>query len=146
MATSTDTDTIRSVLGDLIAAWSCHDAGGYGALFTEDATYVTFVGTSYRGRADIVRGHRALFDRFLAGTRLADEIVELRFYGADTAVVTSHGDTYKGVRPKRLSKVQTYTLVRESDGVWRIAAFQNTKRRPLLERISFLLEPASRPA
>ncbi len=146
MTTSTDTEAVRRVLDDLVDAWARHDADRYGALFTEDATYVTFVGTCYRGRADIVHGHRALFDRFLAGTRLADGVVDLRFYGADTAVVTSRGDTYKGDRPKRLSKVQTYTVVRESDGAWRIAAFHNTKGRPLLERISFLVEPASRPA
>ena len=26
-------------------AWGCHDADAYGALFTSDATYTTFLGT-----------------------------------------------------------------------------------------------------
>jgi len=60
-------------------------------------------------------------------------------------VLTSSGDTYKGGRPERLGKVQTYTIVRRPDGAWRIAAFQNTKRRPLLEELSFRLAPAARP-
>jgi len=56
-------------------------------------------------------------------------------------MVTSRGDTYKGSRPKKLTKIQTYAVVREADGQWRIAAFQNTKRKPLLEAISFRTAP-----
>ena len=126
-------------------AWARHDADAYGALFTSDATYTTFLGTRYRGRAEIVESHRALFARPLRGTRIANDILDVRFYGPDTAVLTSSGDTYKGGRPERLGKVQTYTIVRRPDGAWRIAAFQNTKRRPLLEELSFRLAPAARP-
>jgi uncharacterized protein (TIGR02246 family) len=126
-------------------AWASHDADAYGALFTSDATYTTFLGTRYRGRAEIVESHRALFTRALRGTRIANEILDIRFYGPDTAVLTSSGDTYKGRRPDRLGKVQTYTIVRRPDGAWRVAAFQNTKRRPLLEELSFRLAPAARP-
>ena len=92
-----------------------------------------------------MESHRALFARALRGTRIANDILDIRFYGPDTAVLTSSGDTYKGGRPERLSKVQTYTIVRRPDGAWRIAAFQNTKRRPLLEELSFRLAPAARP-
>ena len=126
-------------------AWARHDADAYGALFTSDATYTTFLGTRYRGRSEIVESHRALFARAQRGTRIANDILDIRFYGPDTAVLTSSGDTYKGERPERLGKVQTYTIVRRPDGAWRIAAFQNTKRRPLLEELSFRLAPAARP-
>lgn len=126
-------------------AWARHDADAYGALFTSDATYTTFLGTRYRGRAEIVESHRALFTGVLRGTRIADDILDVRFYGPDTAVLTSSGDTYTGGRPERLGKVQTYTIVRRPDGAWRVAAFQNTKRRPLLEELSFRLTPAARP-
>lgn len=112
----------------------------------ENATYITFVGTYYLGRRDIVESHRILFGKYLKGTRLADEILDIRFYGPDTAVVTGRGDTYKAGRPKKLTKIQTYTLVRESDGRWRIAAFHNTKRKPLMEAISFKTAPGLIPA
>ena len=95
-------------------AWARHDADAYGALFTSDATYTTFLGTRYRGRAEIVESHRALFARALRGTRIANDILDVRFYGPDTAVLTSSGDTYKGGRPERLGKVQTYTIVRRA--------------------------------
>ena len=137
------TDVIR-LLDDLAEAWNRGDAEAYGDLFTEEASYVTYVGTHYRGRADIVASHRALFETFLKGTRLSYELVELHRYGTDTAVVVTRGENAKGT-PKRLTKVQSYTLVREDDGEWRVAAFHNTKRKTLMERISFVFAPATRP-
>jgi uncharacterized protein (TIGR02246 family) len=137
-----DDQEIRGVLAELTAAWG--DADAYGALFLEDATYTTFVGSLYRGRSAIVESHRALFGSFLKGTSLADERIEVHFPGPDVAVVTSRGDVVKK-RAKTLGKAQTYTLVRTADG-WRIAAFHNTRRRPLLERISSRLQPATTPS
>lgn len=146
MDTPADEHAVSAVIAALVEAWHRHDADAYGELFTADATYTTFLGTHYRGRRDIVESHRTLFSTFLKGTRLADEIVGIRFYGPDTAVVTGRGDTYKGKRPKKLGKAQTYTMVREADGRWRIAAFHNTKGRPLMEGISFKFAPGLVPA
>ncbi|MEV0537673.1 SgcJ/EcaC family oxidoreductase [Kitasatospora sp. NPDC050463] len=140
------TAAVQAVLNRLIDAWGRQDAEGYGALFTEDATYISYVGTYYQGRRDIVESHRALFGGFAKGTRLADAVLDIRFPVPGVAVVNGRGDTYKGKRPERLSKIQTYTLVREDDGEWRIAAFQNTKRRPLMEAVSYRLAPGLVPA
>lgn len=141
-----DVQAVRAVLDELKAAWARHDADAYGALFTEDASYTTWIGTLYRGRAAITESHRALFGTVLKGTRLADGRVEIRFHGPDTAVVTSRGDTAKRRRPRRLGKAQTSTLVRQDDGRWRIVAFHNTKRRPLLEAVTARLQPATAPS
>ncbi|MEU8107361.1 SgcJ/EcaC family oxidoreductase [Nonomuraea muscovyensis] len=135
---------VRELFADLRDAWDRGDGDAYGACFTEDATYTTFVGTVYHGRADIAAGHQALFGAFLKGTRMYEQIDEIRFLGPDAAVVVGRGEVAKK-RPRELGKVQTYTLVREADGRWRIAAFHNTKRRSLMEAVSFRLLPASRP-
>ncbi|MFG2216648.1 SgcJ/EcaC family oxidoreductase [Streptomyces sp. NPDC048685] len=111
------------MIASLIDAWQGHDAQAYGARFTVDATYITFVGTYHQGRADIVESHRTPFEKHLKGPRLADEVLDIRFHGPDAAVVTGRGDTCKGSRPQKLTKIQTYTLVREADGERRIAAF-----------------------
>ncbi|MGW2485928.1 SgcJ/EcaC family oxidoreductase [Streptomyces sp. NPDC001606] len=145
-AITDDTAAVTSVLDELVAAWARHDADAYGELFTEDATYVTYVGTFYQGRQDIVDSHRTLFTTFLKGTELADEVLSVRFPGPDVAVVNGRGDTYKGDRPHKLSKIQTYTLVRQQDGRWRIAAFHNTKRKPLMEAVSYRFAPGLVPA
>ncbi|MCX4451507.1 SgcJ/EcaC family oxidoreductase [Streptomyces sp. NPDC087866] len=146
-AATDDQRAVCTTLRALTDAWDRADATGYGEQFTEDATYTTYVGTHYQGRQDIADAHRALFDGFVEGTSLADSFLGIRFYGPDTAVVTSRGDTYKGDRPSAadLTKTQTYTLVREGDGHWRIAAFHNTKRQNVMERLSFLWDPATAP-
>jgi len=144
--TTQDIAAVKSVLNELVASWGRHDADAYGELFTENATYTTYVGTFYQGRQDIAESHRALWAKFIKGTQLADEVLDIRFFGPDTAVVNGRGDTYKGKRPQKLSKIQTYTMVREADGKWRIAAFHNTKRKPLLESISYRFAPDTVPA
>ncbi|SEG43400.1 conserved hypothetical protein [Nonomuraea solani] len=135
---------IRDLFADLEAAWNRGDGDAYGACFTEDATYTTFVGTVYRDRADLAAGHRALFGSVLKGTRMFNEITEIHFHGPGTAVVIGRGDVARK-RPARLGKVQTYTLVRQADGRWLIASFHNTRRRPLMEAVSFRFVPASAP-
>ena len=138
------TAAVSAVIDSLAEAWNRGDADAYGAHFTEDATYVTFVGTRYQGRQDIADSHQALFAKFLKGTKLAHEVLDVRFLGADVAVLTSRGDTVKGERPRKLSKVQTYTLVRR-DGRWLVAAFHNTQHKALMEAISFRFAPDTKP-
>jgi hypothetical protein len=67
------------------------------------------------------------------------------FEEADTAVVITRGDVHKG-RPGRLRKIQTYTVIRQETGDWKVAAFQNTKHKALMEAISFKARPATKPA
>ena len=136
-------------LSAMTRAWDSGDADAYGAQFTPDATYTTYVGTHYQGRRDITEGHRALFDGFVKGTKLADSYLAIRFYGTTTAIVTTRGDTYEDEpdAPADLSKTQTYTLVRDgADADWRIAAFHNTQRQRVMERFSFLYDADTQPA
>lgn len=140
-----DLAAIDGLLGSIAQAWEAADADAFGRAFTADASYVTFVGTVYRGRADITESHRALFQAFTKGTRLAGETISTTFLGPDTAVVVGRGDTYQGRRRPAPTKIQTYTLVREPDG-WRVAAFHNTRRRSLMEAMQFRFAPGTRPA
>ena len=140
-----DIAAISALLDGLVDAWDRGDGAAYGAAFTADASYITYVGTLYHGAAEIGRAHQALFESFLKGTRLASQTISIRFFGADVAVALTRGDTYRK-RPRGLRKVQTFTLVRQGDGRWKIAAFQNTMRKPLMEAISFRFKPASKPS
>jgi len=142
---STEHDAVTTTLDGLVEAWNDADAERYGAWFTDDATYVTFTGTVYRGRADIAAGHAALFAGLLKGTKLVSGDVEVRVLSDTVAVATARGDTYKGDRPRKVAKVQTYTLVRDADGEWRVAAFHNTQHRPVMEWLQFRMNPLSRP-
>lgn len=143
--TTTDTAAIRALLERSREAWNAGDGAAYGACFTADATDVTYVGTVYHGGAEIGRAHQALFDSFLKGTRLTLDILDIRYYGMDTAVVVTRGESSKRA-PKKLGKLATYTVVRDTDGQWRIAAVQKTQRKPVMEAVSFRSQPATRPA
>ncbi|WP_040791834.1 SgcJ/EcaC family oxidoreductase [Nocardia paucivorans] len=141
---TTDTTAIHDLIDRSRQAWDRGDGAAYGACFTDDATDVTYVGTVYHGGAEIGRAHQALFDSFLKDTRLTIEILDIRYYGADTAIVVTRGETSKR-RPKKLGKLATYTVVRDTAGQWRIAAVQKTQRKPLMEAFTFLSRPAARP-
>jgi uncharacterized protein (TIGR02246 family) len=135
---------VRALFAKLAEAWNRGDGAAYGECFTDDATYVAWFGTLYRTGSDIGRSHQVLFDTFLKDTKMTIEgDVDVRFYGEDTAVLTTRGDV--GKKPGKSAKVQTFTLVRQN-GAWKIAAFQNTKRHSLLEWISFRFQPGIRPA
>ncbi|MCK2218715.1 SgcJ/EcaC family oxidoreductase [Actinomadura sp. ATCC 31491] len=139
------TAAITAVLERSQDAWNRGDGAAYGACFTADATDVTFAGTVYHGGPEIGRAHQALFDSFLKGTRLVMDVLEIRRYGDDAAVVVTRGEVAKG-EPRRLGKLATYTLVREADGEWRIAAVQKTRHKALMEAFSFRMQPGTRPA
>ncbi|WP_412520081.1 SgcJ/EcaC family oxidoreductase [Actinomadura madurae] len=139
-----DTAAIKTLFARLTAAWDAGDGAAYGACFTPDASYITYVGTLYRGAEEIGAAHQALFDSFLKGTRLACEIVDIRLTTPDTAVVITRGDTYKKA-PGKLKKLQTNTVVRDTGGEWRLAAFQNTLHKSLMEAASFKFQPATKP-
>ncbi|MFF3566921.1 SgcJ/EcaC family oxidoreductase [Nocardia jiangxiensis] len=145
MNATTDTADIRSLIERSADAWNRGDGNAYGECFTADATDVTYTGTVYHGGAEIGRGHQALFDSFLKDTRLTVEIIEIRRYGDDTAIVVTRGESSKKA-PKLLGKLATYTVVRDTDRQWRIAAVQKTQRKRLMEALTFTFQPASRPA
>ncbi|WP_036506874.1 SgcJ/EcaC family oxidoreductase [Nocardia aobensis] len=145
MTATTDTTAIRALIERSRDAWNRGDGAAYGACFTADATDVTYLGTVYHGGAEIGGAHQALFDSFLKGTRLTVDIIEIRRYGSDTAVVVTRGESSKG-QPKKLGKLATYTVVREADGEWRIAAVQKTQRKTIMEALTFRMQPAARPA
>ena len=140
-----DRCAVDALLARMERTWAAGDADGYAACFAPDATYVIFVGTTYRGRDEIARTHASLFTSFLRGTRIHATVLDVRFPAPRTAVVVTCGDV--GKRPPRdaRAKVQTLTLVREGDD-WLCTAYQNTKTHRLMERVSFALRRDLRPA
>ncbi|QIP88326.1 SgcJ/EcaC family oxidoreductase [Streptomyces sp. Tu 2975] len=142
-----DGKAVCATLDALADAWERGDAEAYGRQFTENGTYTTYIGSHYEGRADITASHRALFKGFLKDSKLAARYLDMRFLTKDVAVLTSRGADYTGDKPgaDEPSKVTTFTLVRDTDDTWRIAAFHNTERSDVMERFSFLWAPDTAP-
>ncbi len=123
---------VHNLYQQLIEAWGDTDA--YAALFTEDGDYVAFDGSHARGRSEIAKAHRPLFEGILKGSRLVDVgiPVEVRFLSPDVALVHSGGAVLRSHQKKpsrRAISVQTLVAVKQED-CWLFAAFQNTRYRP----------------
>ncbi|MFG3253855.1 SgcJ/EcaC family oxidoreductase [Streptomyces sp. NPDC048172] len=142
-----DGKAVCATLDALAAAWERGDAEAYGRQFTKNGTYTTYIGSHYEGRADITASHRELFKGFLKDSKLAAKYLDMRFLTKDVAVLTSRGADYTGDKPDadELTKVTTFTLARDTDDAWRIAAFHNTERSNVMERFSFLWSPETAP-
>ncbi|MDR6610673.1 SgcJ/EcaC family oxidoreductase [Leifsonia sp. 1010] len=123
----------------MVSAWDAGDAAAFSEEFTDDATYVIYVGLVYTGRRAIEEGHVPVFEKWQKGTRMSMLVREIRFLGDATAVVLTEGGI--GKRTIRRDKVQTYTFVREADGRWRCTAFQNTRKNSLFIRMNALSSP-----
>ncbi|MCP2259611.1 hypothetical protein LX15_003316 [Streptoalloteichus tenebrarius] len=129
----TDEAAVRALAASLARAWDQGDADAYGAAFTEDAEYVTFMGDLARGRREIVESHRWLFATVLRGSRMTGFGAEagVRFLTPDVALLvsTEGGVALPGqeLTPDRLSTV-SLVAVRRPEG-WRFAHFQNTRRQ-----------------
>lgn len=117
-------DTVEDFLARLARAWNAADAAAYAREFTEDATYVIFLGDVLVGRDEIESTHVDVLTRWQRGTKMAIEPVVARMLDEHTASVLTIGGI--GVtEPIEYDKFQTLTLVRR-DGRWACAAFQNT--------------------
>jgi uncharacterized protein (TIGR02246 family) len=114
-------------------AWAAGDGAAFAAPFSDDAVFIGFDGSVVRGRARIATAHQELFDRWMKDTRLVEEHAEVRFVGADVAIVHAIGGTVMRGKtepaPERDS-IQTLVAVREA-GAWSFVSFQNTRIRPI---------------
>ena len=115
---------VETFLDQFRAAWDAGDARSYAALFTNEATYVIFLGEAFVGRDEIERNHLEVFARWQKGTRMAVKAVGVHPLRDDVcSVLTVGGIGREAAIP--YDKLQTFTLVRQGDR-WLCAAFQNT--------------------
>lgn len=121
---------VEAALRRIVAAWDAGDADAFAAEFTDDASYVIYTGTAYTGRRVIAASHEPVLRKWRKGSRMEVRVRSARLLADGVAVVVTDGGI--GTRRRiRRDKVQTFTFVRTGDA-WRCAAFQNTKRHPLL--------------
>lgn len=126
-----DEQAIHKVLErSIVEAWNANDAEAFGAFFTEDADYIVYFGKRLQGREAIVAEHREVFATFLKGSKLYSDVTDVRFLSPGIAVAHTLGtSTTHGGRkpPASRNAIQTFVLVKQPDGAWRITAFQNTR-------------------
>jgi uncharacterized protein (TIGR02246 family) len=130
---SADEREIRALHRRMLDAWKAGDGEAFAAPFSDDALFVGFDGSVTRGRDQIASTHQELFDRWLKGSRLVEERTEVRFLGADVAIVHAVGGTVmrgKSEPAPERDSIQTLVAVRQAGG-WSFVSFQNTRIRPI---------------
>ena len=136
-----DEAAVCALYEQLMKGWNRGSGAEFAAAFAEDGDLVAFDGTRFRGRVGISTSHQELFDRWMKGTRLVGRIESVRFLGSDVAVMHAAGSTVmRGKTKPSPERDSIQTLVAERrNGEWRLAAFQNTRMRPINGGISFLI-------
>src|ERR671917_2199419 len=128
-----DEAAVRDLYQQLMDGWNRSSGEAFAAVFSEDGDLVAFDGTHFRGRKEIAPFHQQLFEKWLKGTRLVGEVRDVRFLGPDVALMHAVGSTVmrgKSEPSPERDSIQTLVATREG-GQWRIAAFQNTRVRPM---------------
>ena len=109
--------------------WNSGDGNAFAAAFAEDADFVAFDGTQFKGRQQIASFHQQLFDLYLKGTRLVGKVRSVRFLTPNVAVMHAVGGTVmpgqSDLEPERIS-IQTLVATKR-DGEWHLAAFHNSR-------------------
>jgi uncharacterized protein (TIGR02246 family) len=141
MTDSADEAAVRALYQELMDGWNRGSGEDFGAVFTEHGDLVAFDGTHFKGRGEIAPFHQELFDKWLKGSRLVGKVKDVRFLSPDVAVMHAVGSTVmrgKSEPSPERDSIQTLVAVRQ-DGEWRLAAFQNTRVRPIRNAAAFLL-------
>lgn len=128
-----DAEQVRRLYLAVMDGWNAGDAKAFAAPFADEADFIAFDGSRFHGRDEIVKSHEPLFQKYMKGTRLVGDVIDLRFVAPDVAVMHARGSTImRGRRepsPERDS-LQTMVAVRRDDR-WQLVAFQNTRVRPI---------------
>jgi uncharacterized protein (TIGR02246 family) len=140
-ANPADEAAVCDLYQELMDGWNRGSGAAFAAPFTENGDLVAFDGTHFMGRREIAPFHQELFDRWMKGTRLVGRVKDVRFLSPDVALMHAVGSTVmrgKSEPSPERDSIQTLVAVRR-DGEWRLAAFQNTRVRPMRNAAAFLV-------
>jgi uncharacterized protein (TIGR02246 family) len=130
---SADELAIRTLYQRMLDGWNQGSAAAFAAPLTDDADFVAFDGSYFKGREAIVASHQPLFEKYLKGSRLVGEVMSVRLLSSSVALMHARGATImrgaSQAAPERDS-IQTLVAVKEN-ATWMLTAFQNTRVRPI---------------
>lgn len=122
-----DETAVKDLLAQMVAAWDANDAAAFASLYGDDASVVT-AGRYVQGRDDIHAFMSAGFAGALAGTKSVEQPQQVRFVGADVAIVSSvSGYVMAGEQTVRdeMARRATWVLNRKADGGWLVESYHN---------------------
>jgi len=123
---------LAAVPGRLVSAWAAQDAEAFSQLFIQDGTMI-LPGVYKKGREDIRKHMEAGYAGPYKGTSVTGTPLEVKPLGSDAfALITVGGVLAPGeeeVSTKEAIRA-SWILVKDDDGTWRLAVYQNCPRDP----------------
>ena len=121
-------EAVRSVAAQLEEAWNAGNGAAFGAVFAEDADFVTIRGELHQGREAIARGHQSIFDSIYAGRPVEYAVVNARPARDGVTVAHLRGtlEVPTGPLAGDHTAIATIVLLDREEGP-EVAAFHNTK-------------------
>jgi hypothetical protein len=146
LASLSDEGDVRKAVKAREEAWDRHDMDAFAKLFAPDADYVNVVGKWTKGRRAIQTSHaylhgtipvdtpnvgvpRERYGTFKASTLRLTQI-DVRFLRKDVAVTHESWEMTDDARTISPRKFVLTAVLTQEDGVWLIAALQDTEIKP----------------
>lgn len=135
---ASDSVRIHAIVADLDSAWARGDAALWASHYEPEAEFINILGALFPDVESMQARHREIFQGVFKGSRHHSTLRRLRFLEDDVAIadidveVTGFSSLPPGSRPTEDGMLRTrmrHVLTRK-DGVWRIAASQNTAVAP----------------
>jgi uncharacterized protein (TIGR02246 family) len=130
MTSDADAGAIAALTQQVSTAWAKGDADTFADVFVEDGTMI-LAGVFCQGR-DEVRDHMATaFAGPYKGTQVTGQPIGIRVLGPDVAILLSDGGIIAAGEDEVSADSAiraSWTAVRQDDGGWLLAAYQNTRR------------------
>jgi uncharacterized protein (TIGR02246 family) len=125
---TSEEDRVIQLYHQLLESWNRRDAEAFAAEFEAEAHVVGFDGSPMNGRAEIESSTRQIFSDHITAAYLG-KVRGVRFLVPEVAVLRAVvGMVPPGqsdINPA-VNAIQMLVAVRQGDGEWRIAVFQNT--------------------
>ena len=128
-----DESAIRALYQQTMDGWNQGSGAAFVAPMTDDVDFVAFDGTRFKGRDELAAFQDPLFKTHLRGTRLVGDVTAIRFLAPDIALFHARGGTIlrgQTVAAPERDSIQTMVAIKQG-GRWTLAAFQNTRIRPI---------------
>jgi uncharacterized protein (TIGR02246 family) len=123
---------LAAVPGRLVSAWAAQDAEAFSQLFIQDGTMI-LPGVYKKGREDIRKHMEAGYAGPYKGTSVTGTPLEMKPLGSDAfALITVGGVLAPGEQEVSAKEAirASWILVKDDDGTWRLAVYQNCPRDP----------------
>ena len=130
MTSDADAGAIAALTQQVSTAWAKGDADTFADVFVEDGTMI-LAGVFCQGK-DEVRDYMAkAFAGPYQGTQVTGQPIGIKALGPDAAILLSDGGIIAAGEDEvsEDSAIRaSWTAVRQDDGTWLLAAYQNTPR------------------